>query len=271
MYAAQEGSTQTVKAEPTRVGHEFAGWTVAGLDGVTTLESGVSFSMPDNNVTFTATWNELPACKVKYLEKGTDKELSPFDTLYGHAGDVVTADAKDDIEGYHLADPTQASGKATLVEGETPEIVFYYEKDAANYQVNYYLNGTEQKVADTETLSAPWGSEVAASDLAKGINGYRGVWSSGNRNCRARRQHRHQRLLQNADAAANSAAREYTGEQKVSKPHLRCCGGLVRGHRTSWWQKARRGQLSLCLCQGAVGTVSADGSTSLRKRMTASL
>ena len=47
--------------------------------------------MPDNNVTFTATWNELLACKVKYLEQGTDKELSPADTLYGHAGDVVTA------------------------------------------------------------------------------------------------------------------------------------------------------------------------------------
>lgn len=99
VHAAQERSTQTVKAEPTRVGYEFAGWTVSGLDDVTTLESGASFIMPDNNVTFTATWNELLACKVKYLEQGTDKELSPADTLYGHAGDVVTANAKSNIEG----------------------------------------------------------------------------------------------------------------------------------------------------------------------------
>lgn len=76
VHAAQEGSTQTVKAKPTRVGYEFAGWTVSGLDGVTTLESGASFTMPDNNVTFTATWNKLLACKVKYLEQGTGKELS---------------------------------------------------------------------------------------------------------------------------------------------------------------------------------------------------
>lgn len=55
VHAAQEGSTQTVKAKPTRVGYEFADWTVSGLDGVTTLESGASFTMPDNNVTFTAT------------------------------------------------------------------------------------------------------------------------------------------------------------------------------------------------------------------------
>ena len=262
VHAAQEGSTQTVKAEPTRVGHEFAGWTVAGLDGVTTLESGVSFTMPDNNVTFTATWNELPACKVKYLEKGTDKELSPFDTLYGHAGDVVTADAKDDIEGYHLADPTQASGKATLVEGETPEIVFYYEKDAANYQVNYYLNGTEQKVADTETLSAPWGSEVAASDLAKGINGYTAV--SGQTATATVKLDGSTVInvyyYQNVTLTANSAAREYTGEQQRVEGYT--CDvaeasfadiALLGGKGTD------AGNYPYAFAAGAVGTVSADG------------
>ena len=262
VYAAQEGSTQTVKAEPTRVGHEFAGWTVAGLDGATTLESGVSFTMPDNNVTFTATWNELPACKVKYLEKGTDKELSPFDTLYGHAGDVVTANAKDDIEGYHLADPTQASGKATLVEGETPEIFFYYEKDAANYQVNYYLNGTEQKVADTETLSAPWGSEVAASDLAKGINGYTAVPGQA---ATATVELDGSTVInvyyyQNVTLTANSAAREYTGEQQRVEGYT--CDvaeasfadiALLGGKGTD------AGNYPYTFAAGAVGTVSADG------------
>ena len=262
VHAAQEGSTQTVKAEPTRVGHEFAGWTVAGLDGVTTLESGVSFTMPDNNVTFTATWNELPACKVKYLEKGTDKELSPFDTLYGHAGDVVTADAKDDIEGYHLADPTQASGKATLVEGETPEIVFYYEKDAANYQVNYYLNGTEQKVADTETLSAPWGSEVAASDLAKGISGYTAVSGQA---ATATVELDGSTVInvyyyQNVTLTANSAAREYTGEQQRVEGYT--CDvaeasfadiALLGGKGTD------AGNYPYAFAAGAVGTVSTDG------------
>ena len=262
VHAAQEGSTQTVKTEPTRVGYEFAGWTVSGLDGVTTLESGASFTMPDNNVTLTATWIELPACKVKYLEKGTDKELSPSDTFYGHVGDVVTATAKSDIEGYHLADPTQASGKATLVEGETPEIVFYYEKDAANYQVNYYLNGTEQKVADSETPSAPWGSEVAASDFAKAIDGYTVV---PGQTATATVELDGSTVIniyyyQNVTLTANSATREYTGEsQRVKGYTCDVADAAFAGITLLGGKGTDAGDYPYTFAAGAVGTVSADG------------
>ena len=262
VHAAQEGSTQTVKAEPTRVGYEFAGWTVSGLDGVTTLKSGASFTMPNNNVTFTARWNELPACKVRYLEQGTDKELSPSDMLYGHAGDVVTADAKDDIEGYHLADPTQASGKATLVEGETPEIVFYYEKDAANYQVNYYLNGTEQKVADSETLSAPWGSEVAASDFAKAIDGFTVV---PGQTATATVELDGSTVInvyyyQNVTLTANSATREYTGEsQRVEGYTCDVADAAFAGITLLGGKGTDAGDYPYTFASGTAGTVSADG------------
>ena len=262
VHAAQEGSTQTVKAEPTRVGYEFAGWTVSGLDGVTTLKSGASFTMPNNNVTFTARWNELPACKVRYLEQGTDKELSPSDMLYGHAGDVVTADAKDDIEGYHLADPTQASGKATLVEGETPEIVFYYEKDAANYQVNYYLNGTEQKVADSETPSAPWGSEVAASDFAKAIDGYTVV---PGQTATATVELDGSTVInvyyyQNVTLTANSATREYTGEsQRVEGYTCDVADAAFAGITLLGGKGTDAGDYPYTFASGTAGTVSADG------------
>ena len=262
VHAAQEGSTQTVKAEPTRVGYEFAGWTVSGLDGVTTLESGASFTMPDNNVTLTATWNELPACKVRYLEQGTDKELSPSDTLYGHAGDVVTANAKSDIEGYHLVDPTQASGEATLVEGETPEIVFYYEKDAANYQVNYFLNGTEQKVADSETLSAPWGSEVAASNLAKAIDGYTVV---PGQTATATVELDGSTVInvyyyQNVTLTANSATREYTGEsQCVAGYTCDVADAAFAGITLLGGKGTDAGDYPYTFASGTTGTVSADG------------
>ena len=262
VHAAQEGSTQTVKAEPTRVGHEFAGWAVAGLDGVTTLESGASFTMPNNNVTFTATWNELPACKVKYLEQGTDKELSPADTFYGHAGDVVTATAKSDIEGYHLADPTQASGKATLVEGETPEIVFYYQKDAANYQVNYFLNGTEQKVANSETLSAPWGSEVAASDFAKAIDGYTVV---PGQTATATVELDGSTVInvyyyQNVTLTANSATREYTSElQRVEGYTCDVAEATFAGITLLDGEGIDAGDYPYTFASGTAGTVSADG------------
>lgn len=262
VHAAQEGSTQTVKAESTRVGHEFAGWTVAGLDGVTTLESGASFTMPDNNVTFTATWNKLLACNVKYLERGTGKELSPADTLYGHAGEVVTANAKSDIEGYHLVDPTQASGKATLVEGETPEIVFYYEKDAANYQVNYFLNGTEQKVADSETQSAPWGSEVAASNLAKAIDGYTVV---PGQTATATVELDGSTVIniyyyQNVTLTANSAAREYTGELQHVEGYTCDVADAAFASVTLLGGKGTdAGNYPYTFASGTAGTVSTDG------------
>ncbi len=262
VHAAQEGSTQTVKAEPTRVGYEFAGWTVAGLDGVTTLESGVSFTMPDNNVTFTATWNKLLACNVKYLEQGTGKELSPADTFYGHAGDVVTANAKSDIEGYHLVDSTQASGEATLVEGETPEIVFYYEKDAANYQVNYFLNGTEQKVADSETQSAPWGSEVAASNLAKAIDGYTVV---PGQTATATVELDGSTVIniyyyQNVTLTANSAAREYTGELQHVEGYTCDVADAAFASVTLLGGKGTdAGDYPYTFASGTAGTVSTDG------------
>lgn len=262
VHAAQEGSTQTVKAEPTRVGYEFTGWTVSGLDGVTTLESGASFTMPDNNVTFTATWNELLACKVKYLEQGTGKELSPADTLYGHAGDVVTANAKSDIEGYHLVDSTQASGKATLVEDETPEIVFYYEKDAANYQVNYFLNGTEQKVADSETQSAPWGSEVAASNLAKAIDGYTVV---PGQTATATVELDGSTVIniyyyQNVTLTANSATTEYTGELQHVEGYTCDVADAAFASVTLLGGKGTdAGDYPYTFASGTAGTVSTDG------------
>ena len=262
VYAAQEGSTQTVKAEPTRVGHEFAGWTVAGLDGATTLESGVSFTMPDNNVTFTATWNELPACKVKYLEKGTDKELSPFDTLYGHAGDVVTATAKGNIEGYHLVDPMQTSATATLVQGETPEIIFYYEKDSASYQVNYYLNGTEQKVADSDTFAASWGTEVSAADLAKSIDGYTAV---PGQTATAIVERDGTATIdvyyyQNATLTANSATKDYTGEaQRVEGYTCDIEGAVFAGITLEGGKGTEAGTYPYTFAPGTAGAVSTDG------------
>lgn len=262
VHAAQEGSTQTVKAKPTRVGYEFADWTVSGLDGVTTLESGASFTMPDNNVTFTATWNKLLACNVKYLERGTGKELSPADTLYGHAGEVVTANAKSDIKGYHLVNPTQASGEATLVEGETPEIVFYYEKDAANYQVNYFLNGTEQKVAGSETQSAPWGSEVAASNLAKAIDGYTVV---PGQTTTATVELDGSTVIniyyyQNVTLTANSATTEYTGElQRVEGYTCDVADAAFAGVTLLGGKGTDAGDYPYTFASGTAGTVSTDG------------
>lgn len=64
-YIAQEGSTQTVKSEPTREGYKFTGWTIEGLPDTTALKSSDTFAMPAGNVTITANWQELHKITVK--------------------------------------------------------------------------------------------------------------------------------------------------------------------------------------------------------------
>lgn len=172
-YIAQEGSTQTVKSAPTRDGYEFTGWTIEGLPDTTALKSGETFAMPAGNVTITANWQELLSYQVKYLEKGTGAQLEKPITQYGEQGKEVSAGAKT-INGYHLVEGCPERITKTLGSSDN-DITFWYEKDSVEYTVNYYLNGTEQKVAKSETKSAPWGTQIKASDLAKDIDGYTAV------------------------------------------------------------------------------------------------
>ena len=213
-YIAQEGSTQTVKSEPTREGYKFTGWTIEGLPDTTVLKSGDTFAMPAGNVTITANWQELLSYRVKYLEKGTEKQLADPDTRYGEQGEKVSADAKT-IDGYHLADGCSSHIEKTLGSSDN-DITFWYEKDSVEYTVNYYLNGTEQKVADSETKSAPWGTQIKASDLAKGIDGYTAVPNQGvtitvdlNGNNFISVYY-----YQNVDLVANSDAKTYNGSEQ---------------------------------------------------------
>ncbi len=216
-YIAQEGSTQTVKSEPTREGYKFTGWTIEGLPDTTALKSGDTFAMPAGNVTITANWQELLSYRVKYLEKGTEKQLADPDTRYGEQGEKVSADAKT-IDGYHLVGECPEHIEKTLGTSDN-DIIFWYERDSVEYSVNYYLNGTEQKVADPETKSAPWGTQVKASDLAKDIDGYTAVPNqdatitvdlNGNNSINVY-------YYQNVSLKANSAEVTYNGkDQSVS-------------------------------------------------------
>lgn len=213
-YIAQEGSTQTVKSEPSREGYKFTGWTIEGLPDTTALKSGDTFAMPAGNVTITANWQELLSYQVKYLEKGTEKQLADPDTRYGERGEKVSADAKT-IDGYHLADGCSSHIEKTLGSSDN-DITFWYEKDSVEYTVNYYLNGTEQKVADSETKSAPWDTQVKASDLAKGIDGYTAVPNQATTITvnRDGKSYINVYYYQNVDLVANSDAKTYNGSEQ---------------------------------------------------------
>ena len=213
-YIAQEGSTQTVKSAPTREGYKFTGWTIEGLPDTTALKSGETFAMPAGNVTITANWQELLSYQVKYLEKGTEKQLADPDTRYGERGEKVSADAKT-IDGYHLADGCSSHIEKTLGSSDN-DITFWYEKDSVEYTVNYYLNGTEQKVADSETKSAPWDTQVKASDLAKGIDGYTAVPNQATTITvnRDGKSYINVYYYQSVDLVANSDAKTYNGSEQ---------------------------------------------------------
>lgn len=213
-YIAQEGSTQTVKSAPTREGYKFTGWTIEGLPDTTALKSGETFAMPAGNVTITANWQDLLSYQVKYLEKGTEKQLADPDTRYGERGEKVSADAKT-IDGYHLADGCSSHIEKTLGSSDN-DITFWYEKDSVEYTVNYYLNGTEQKVADSETKSAPWDAQVKASDLAKGIDGYTAVPNQATTITvnRDGKSYINVYYYQNVDLVANSDAKTYNGSEQ---------------------------------------------------------
>ncbi len=89
-------------------------------------------------------------------------------------------------------------------------------KNSAEYSVNYYLNGTEQKVADSETKSAPWGIQIKASDLAKDIDGYTAV-SNQDVTITVNRDGKSSinvYYYQNVSLVANSDTRTYNGSEQ---------------------------------------------------------
>ena len=72
-----------VKEAPTRKGYKFTGWTVEGLEGTTTINSGESFTMPNGNVTLTANWQEQKIAD--YIT------LTPTDVEKTYDGNTYTA------------------------------------------------------------------------------------------------------------------------------------------------------------------------------------
>ena len=254
-YIAQEGSTQTVKSEPTREGYKFTGWTIEGLPDTTALKSSDTFAMPAGNVTITANWQELLSYRVKYLEKGTEKQLADPDTRYGEQGEKVSADAKT-IDGYHLADGCSSHIEKTLGSSDN-DITFWYEKDSVEYTVNYYLNGTEQKVADSETKSAPWDTQVKASDLAKGIDGYTAVPNQATTITvnRDGKSYINVYYYQNVSLKANSAEVAYNGKDQSVSGFTGAPGGADFSGITVGANGTDADTYPAQFAEGAVGTV----------------
>lgn len=86
-----EGENVVVKSEPTRKGYKFTGWTVEGLDGVSSINSGASFQMPNNNVTITANWEEQ---KIEDFITLTPTDVEKVYNGEAHAAGTATVSGK---------------------------------------------------------------------------------------------------------------------------------------------------------------------------------
>ena len=120
-----------VKEAPTRKGYKFTGWTVEGLDGTTTINSGKSFKMPNGNVTLTANWEK--------------KDIN----------DYVTLKTKDVTETYNGQSHT--AGEATAVakagkENEIGKLTVEYQKADGKWTKNRE-EITAKDVSDSKTVN----------------------------------------------------------------------------------------------------------------------
>ena len=84
-------TTVVVKEAPTRKGYKFTGWTVEGLEGTTTINSGKSFTMPNGNVTLTANWQEQKI--VDYITLTPTDVIKPYDGN-SYAAGTATVEGK---------------------------------------------------------------------------------------------------------------------------------------------------------------------------------
>ncbi|MGO5055389.1 Ig-like domain-containing protein, partial [Holdemanella porci] len=80
-----------VKEAPPRKGYKFTGWTVVGLDGTNTINSGDRFTMPNGNVTLTANWQEQKIAE--YITLTPTDVIKPYDGKTYKAG-IATVSSK---------------------------------------------------------------------------------------------------------------------------------------------------------------------------------
>ena len=101
----------------------------------------------------TGTYNIYVYVKVNYLEKVTNKVLHDQKVQGGmtYEDTITSASEKIDISGYNYdsVDPETL----TIGTGENVINIYYTKRNDLSYTVNYYWNGTTEKVADSKTVN----------------------------------------------------------------------------------------------------------------------
>ena len=144
-----EGENVVVKSEPTRKGYKFTGWTVEGLDGVSSIDSGASFQMPNNNVTITAKWEEQKIEDFITLTPRDAERVYNGESLAAGTATVSAKKAEANLDGvkieYQKADGTWTEKPA--------EITATNVADSTTVKVRVTSENYTGKLEDTEKLT----------------------------------------------------------------------------------------------------------------------
>ena len=102
--------------------------------------------MTKEDITITYVYHKAKAeVIVKYLEKKTEKELAPSETISGVVGDAFETSRKT-IPNYRAVDPEPKETKGNMVKGTT-EIIYYYEEiPNGTVNIKYWDADTNQEI-----------------------------------------------------------------------------------------------------------------------------
>ena len=133
----------TVAAPATATGYTFSGWSES------------NFTMPDKDVTITGSFTVRSdlSYTVNYLEKGTDNVLHAqkvqngmtFDDVVKASDEIIT------IDGYNYDSTDKET--LTITTGDNVINLYYTKRIDLTATVNYYWNGTTEKVHESETVT----------------------------------------------------------------------------------------------------------------------
>ena len=192
--------------------------------------------------------------KVNYYLDGTTTPVAPSQTLTGLIKGTKVTQSPIVIDGYTAVD----NSAVTVVVGETQEINFYYTRNQVAYTVEYYWNGTDEKIADDETGTGAFGDSVEVSP--KSIEGYTAV-SSEKGKIESLSANPTENVIKfyyykDVTLTAKSSTVEYSGEeQSVTGYDSNAEGVTFEGVETAGGKGTDAGEYAHTFADGTVGKV----------------
>ena len=155
----EENTTNAVAEEKVVTGKTFKevvteeAIDVAGYNKLNPITKDLVIEAEGNEINFYyAKRNDL-SYTVKYYEAGTTTEVADSKTVDGQTFNSKVEEKAIEVTGYNALDPTKVTITISANDEENV-IIFYYSKDnELVYTVNYYEEGTTEKIIDSKIVT----------------------------------------------------------------------------------------------------------------------